>query len=263
MNKITFLAASLLVALNVFSAENVPFRPKDNKKIQAMGGSVMVPGSLKGHILFANMQTNVPAAELTNTVKILIGMTRLDIRFKSLPGTITPEDASTKAKEFGANSVVFIISNDKSNTTLLCAPESGWSIINAAEVTKGARNQTFAAARLRKEMIRAFFLATGAMSSQYPGSIMGYVGSPDDLDNLVEEIPVDVRMRCVDYIAKMGVCPVQYATYLRAVQQGWAPSPTNDVQKAIWEKVKAEKDQKPTNPIKVTYDPKTAPKVEK
>jgi hypothetical protein len=61
----------------------------------------------------------------------------------------------------------------------------------------------------------------------------------------------------------LGVLPAQRATDMKACQEGWAPAPTNDVQKAIWEKVKAEKSEKPSKPIKVNYDPKTAPKIEK
>lgn len=252
MKRILVLAALTLPAFATLANVNVPFTPKDNKKIQALGGSILVPNSLKGRILFVNMQTNIPPSELTNTVKNLIGMTRLDIRFETLLGSVTPEQANVKAKELGANAVVFIIDKSKDDTTLICAPENGWSIINATAVSKGAKNQIFASARLRKEMIRAFFGATGAMSSQYPGSIMGYVGSPDDLDKLVEEVPVDVRMRCVNYLGKMGVSPIQYATYLRAAQEGWAPTPTNEVQKAIWDKVHAV----PATPMKIEFDPK-------
>ena len=41
------------------------------------------------------------------------------------------------------------------------------------------------------------------------------------------------------------------ATYLRACHLGWAPPPTNDVQRAIWEKIKAEKERGPTKPITI------------
>ena len=41
-------------------------------------------------------------------------------------------------------------------------------------------------------------------------------------------------------------------TYRRACEQGWAPQPTNDVQKAIW----AEFHTKPTEPMQIKFDPK-------
>ncbi len=245
------IAALAAVSLTATAAD-APFKPKENRKIKAMGGSIMVPNSMKGHILVANMQMKVPASELEKTVKQLIGMKRLDIRFVNVPGEVTPSVANKKVKELGANAVIFITDSDKCDVSLLCAPENGWTIINSSVVTKDAKNEIFAAARLRKELMRGFFAATGAMNSRYPGTIMNYIGKPSDLDKLVEEIPVDMSMRTIDYLAKMGVTPVQYTTYQRAVQNGWAPAPTNDIQKAIWDKVHA----MPTAPIKIKPETK-------
>jgi hypothetical protein len=245
------IAALAAVSLTA-TAVDAPFKPKENRKIKAMGGSIMVPNSMKGHILVANMQMKVPASELEKTVKQLIGMTRLDIRFVNVPGEVSPSVANKKVKELGANAVIFITDSDKCDVSLLCAPENGWTIINSSVVTKDAKNEIFAAARLRKELMRGFFAATGAMNSRYPGTIMNYIGKPSDLDKLVEEIPVDMSMRTIDYLAKMGVTPVQYTTYQRAVQNGWAPAPTNDIQKAIWDKVHA----MPTTPIKIKPETK-------
>ena len=245
------IAALAAVSLTATAAD-APFKPKENRKIKAMGGSIMVPNSMKGHILVANMQMKVPASELEKTVKQLIGMTRLDIRFVNVPGEVSPSVANKKVKELGANAVIFITDSDKCDVSLLCAPENGWTIINSSVVTKDAKNEIFAAARLRKELMRGFFAATGAMNSRYPGTIMNYIGKPSDLDKLVEEIPVDMSMRTIDYLAKMGVTPVQYTTYQRAVQNGWAPAPTNDIQRAIWNRVHAA----PKNPMKIEFDPK-------
>ena len=47
----------------------------------------------------------------------------------------------------------------------------------------------------------------------------------------------------------LGVRPAIYDTYDRACQEGWAPAPTNDVQKAIWDEVH----EMPTEPIKIKY----------
>ena len=41
-------------------------------------------------------------------------------------------------------------------------------------------------------------------------------------------------------------------THKKACQEGWAPAPTNDVQKAIWEKVHAI----PDKPMTIEFDPK-------
>ena len=49
----------------------------------------------------------------------------------------------------------------------------------------------------------------------------------------------------------MGFAPYRRTTYKRACKEGWAPAPTNDFQRAVWEKIKAEQGEKPTNPIRI------------
>ncbi len=44
-----------------------------------------------------------------------------------------------------------------------------------------------------------------------------------------------------------GVPMVHRVPYMLAVKQGWAPAPTNDVQKAVWDRVMAEKAASATN----------------
>ena len=46
--------------------------------------------------------------------------------------------------------------------------------------------------------------------------------------------------------------PVMMVTYGRAVREGWAPAPTNEYQKAIWDKIHA----MPTEPIKIKPETK-------
>jgi hypothetical protein len=58
------IIASLVAVSLTATASDAPFKPKENRKIKAMGGSIMVPNSMKGHILVANMQMKVPASEL-------------------------------------------------------------------------------------------------------------------------------------------------------------------------------------------------------
>ena len=109
--------------------------------------------------------------------------------------------------------------------------------------------------------MRAFALVCGSGTSQYSGNILNAT-SIQDLDSANPDTMIyDMVLRCNKYLASIGITPSQKASYKTACEEGWAPAPTNDVQKAIWERTKAEKDKKPSNPIKVNFDPKTAPKV--
>ena len=52
--------------------------------------------------------------------------------------------------------------------------------------------------------------------------------------------------------SKLGIFSRQMVPYSRACREGWAPFPTNAVQKAFWEKVHAI----PDRPITIEFDPK-------
>jgi hypothetical protein len=39
---------------------------------------------------------------------------------------------------------------------------------------------------------------------------------------------------------KRGIPQLERTTYRLAVKEGWAPAPTNDIQRAVWDKVKAD-----------------------
>ena len=59
-------------------------------------------------------------------------------------------------------------------------------------------------------------------------------------------------MRMEPYMAGFGVAPAKLVPYQIACREGWAPPPTNDVQKAVWEKVHSI----PDKPLTIEYDPK-------
>jgi hypothetical protein len=76
--------------------------------------------------------------------------------------------------------------------------------------------------------------------------------SIEDLDSVQEFIPIDMERRWTDYLANLGVKPAHIRTYKQACKEGWAPAPTNEYQKAIWDKVH----EPPATPMKIEFDPK-------
>jgi len=49
----------------------------------------------------------------------------------------------------------------------------------------------------------------------------------------------------------MGMAAPKLVPYLKACQEGWAPVPTNDYQKAVWERVRSEKERGPANGLRI------------
>lgn len=52
-------------------------------------------------------------------------------------------------------------------------------------------------------------------------------------------------------LPRAGFLPATVATYRTACREGWAPPPTNDMQRAIWQHALSEKERGPTNPITI------------
>jgi hypothetical protein len=58
-------------------------------------------------------------------------------------------------------------------------------------------------------------------------------------------------MKVIRFMSHWGIERAERMTYEVACREGFAPAPTNDIQKAIWERIKADKERGPTNPLKI------------
>ena len=67
-------------------------------------------------------------------------------------------------------------------------------------------------------------------------------------DNIMRDMIDSIRQN----LASRGIEMSKISSYLKACQEGWAPAPTNEYQKAIWDKVHA----MPTAPIKIKPETK-------
>ena len=78
------------------------------------------------------------------------------------------------------------------------------------------------------------------------------VKSLADIDRMPERFGLDTIAHIRNSAPFYGLVPWYQTTYIKACEEGWAPAPTNDIQKAIWDKVHAA----PKNPMKIEFDPK-------
>ena len=83
-----------------------------------------------------------------------------------------------------------------------------------------------------------------------------YKTSLRKLDTSIDTIPVDMVNYYQEYLKTLGVTTRAVTSYKTACKEGWAPAPTNDVQRAIWDKVHA----MPTAPIKIKPEEKKTEK---
>ena len=126
-----------------------------------------------------------------------------------------------------------------------------WSAKTVDNLKTEAAKAKFYEARCRKEIMRGFVCAAGGVGSSFPGNIMN-VAKVEDLDLCEEFVPFDKVGVVKQHLKDCGVIPRRFATYRTACREGWAPAPTNEVQRAIWDKVRA----MPKKPMKIEFDPK-------
>ena len=240
---------SILALIALLAVTAVADRPRG---VEIVGGTLTRPDALTGKAIVVNAQKVVPSDLLTNTMHTLN---------KSLNTKILVQDSEPlqikemkgKVKELKAQEAVFIVHDPDCPSTIMVAPDDNWAMVNVAVLSADNAKPAFVVARTNKELLRAFLMLCGAFDSSYDNSVMHGVKDLSDLDKIVKvSPPLDVVGRVRKYLYARGIETRLPATYLKACQEGWAPAPTNDIQKAIWDKVHAV----PATPMKIEFDPK-------
>ena len=217
--------------------------------LRRTGGYVTRPGTQKGEIVYVNCQKRADKAWIEESVAYF----GKETKFK-----VTLRDGGSfdlKSPKIEGNATLFVI-DDESLPILLVAPDNRWAFVNIAPIATEKR-PAFFAARVKKMLTRGFSFLCGATNSQFPRALTRGLASQADLDKNPDlALPIDVLQRFRTYMEPLGVQPAVVSTYRKACQEGWAPAPTNDAQKVIWNQVH----EIPKKPIKIEFDPKAAKK---
>ena len=137
--------------------------------------------------------------------------------------------------------------------TLLIAPEDKWGRLNVARLASDSPDIGTLHRRFTKELWRCYGMTLGAFNSGYSPCVMRTVFTLADLDRDSSLMPCPLvydKIQGVNNTLKVDA--TRRVSYKKACQEGWAPQPTNDVQKAIWDQVH----QLPTEPIKIKPETK-------
>lgn len=219
-------------------------RAERRRKIKEyFGGDILDTRNQKGKIVVVNCQKVAKAEWLKEDLAVLQ---------KDIPVTMeVAEGAFDLRKPALQGEVSIFVVDDPELPMSLVATESRWAMVNVASLKSD--KGTFFEMRVKKALTRTLAYLCGAASSQFKLALTENVQKAEDYDQYVNErLPVDVIRRMIPFLAGYGVTPYVKTRYRTACQQGWAPSPTNDVQKKIWDDVHA----LPSDPIKIKFDPK-------
>ena len=201
------------------------------------GGMVQSP--VEGpQFLFLNTQTRVAATVLDEPADQISKMLRLPATRKDAPAA-EPLAAAANALKDKQTAAVIILCDSKDHPSLLIAPENRWALVNVAALSDGNASAETLALRTQKEVWRAFGYLMGAAHSNFEACLMQPVLSVSDLDALKgKSLSPEPFNKIMAHAQKLGMKPQRMATYRKAVEEGWAPAPANDFQKAIWDELK-------------------------
>ncbi|MBR6586382.1 MAG: hypothetical protein IKK82_03075 [Kiritimatiellae bacterium] len=247
--KTLIVIALAALSVTTLAAEETkePTTKKTNKEImdhismKRYGGKIRQPNSERGEIVFVNSQKTVEASVLAKAID------KIERQFKYIV-KVSDKDVDASASRL----VVRLEDLDRKERVLL-APESYWVSVNVKSLAADNPPKAILADRFEKEVRRAFAFVCGGTCGTEPGGICRMVDSLSDLDAIPGlDFALDIEARIVNNMNETEVKPYRIAKYSEAVQEGWAPAPTNEFQKAIWDKVHA----MPAEPLKIKPETK-------
>lgn len=217
---------------------------------ERQGGFLVKPGSQKGKVAFIDTQDRLGADNIRKIVNDLVEETGFNITYEKA----APADCPCSLKEASKADLAIVIINDAKKPASIVAPDDHWAMVNIAKLDVNLKSEAamkkFFEGRCRRQILRIYALAAGGGASSFEGNITQPC-KLDKLDLYPEMLPEDVKERNVVFLKSVGLTKQITATYRKACQEGWAPAPTNDIQKAIWDRVH----EIPSKPMKIKFDP--------
>ena len=125
---------------------------------------------------------------------------------------------------------------------MLTAPDSRWALVNLTPLKADKPKTEKLFHRVEFVAQRAFGIMMGAAWTAQGVSVMMPAKDLAELDSIRGQVmPPDCHFPVIAYCDLRGVAKGGSAPYRQACVEGWAPAPTNDIQKAIWDEIKAKK----------------------
>lgn len=252
MKKLMFVALTLITSV-AFAADVAADKTAQDEKaakraasrqkaLERSGGLIDRPSA--GKVAIVNCQTKYPKAKIEQHIQDLRDALRVNfVLTDGAPIAAATALSRAAAKPDGA-SVALYLADDAGLPISLYAMEGQWCIVNFSALNES---------QCEKEFVRGASLVLGCAMSQSKSSPMQTVATLKDFDRVIStDISFDSLGGILTNMENLGITQSRKTSYRKACMEGWAPAPTNDYQKVIWEEIHA----KPTNPIKIKFDPK-------
>lgn len=209
-------------------------------KIAAAGGVVHAPPSGTRLLVVDATAGRLLAAPYRAVEKVMSGYDMVGMELEAA-GPVPPAEAYRAAVERrdarGAAGVVLVADGDAGGPAVAAYPEERVAVVSAAALLRGAEGAGRREGRLVRGLWRAVGFTFGSGYAAGRDCVMKPVSSPGELDGLrLRFMHPLTALNMQEAFRKAGAVPARHGTYAQAVAGGWAPPPTNDVQRALWEK---------------------------
>jgi len=222
---------------------------KREAMMRRTGGPFTIPAS--GFVQLVDYQSQADFAKLAKKFEETFSGFNIPTRATQTTNAFHIASMKTLAHDMGAGAVVAVV-DDPSLPMSLVSIETRCGLVNVAALATDAPSPALLTRRTGKVVGRVAMLASGGAESDSPNSSLKTVTSLKELD-ASEGIGDEayVMMGIIRGMAKAGVHPSRVTSYRQACRMGIAPPPTNDIQRAVWEKVHSERERGPTNGLKI------------
>lgn len=247
MKRAILIFTSAIIATSLLAENWGKYKTKEEaieghrKLVESVGGMVERPASGPS-VLFVDEQATLDADAVSTAIGDLTKKMRLRnvvIHGSPLP---SPSALHTNYLADAEIAAVICICNIHEAPALSIYPELRAAAINVAALKDD--DMALTAERLRKELWRGFgFVFGGGYTVAYPKAALRPISSSlAELDrNECVSISIDSMQSINKVMERWGMTPIKRTSYKRAVEEGWAPTPTNNIQKTIWEEAKSGK----------------------
>ena len=249
--KRVILFTLLAAALPGFSAKVVPIDPvKEPERYKAMlekreahrrrtGG--LVHTGTKGRVAYVNCQEKVSPSALKDVAELFSKNLRADFFVAGKSAKFEMANAREAVEKSGGNAAIFLV-DDPTMPMSLVAMESKWALVNVHAITQDKPTEETLKERQQKLLLRVSTVLLGGATSDLQISAMQSISSLEDLDRSKGK-GVDPRsgLAMMRHLPTIGVLQDKMTSYRKACQEGWAPAPTNEYQKAVWEQERGTK----------------------
>ena len=197
-------------------------------RVAAEGGLIQAPAKGKA-VRIVTKSSKVPVADM----KVIAD------EITRLMGFVVEVADSDKPSKLAVGCMIAVAEQGEKSPTLLIAPEDTWATVNVSRLMSDKPIDEVLKLRVKKEVWRAFGYVLGAANSMMQPCVMRPIYSLKDLDSNGTAIMSPDRLPSVQATSEyLGFARSRVVTYKTACAEGWAPAPTNDVQRAIAAEVK-------------------------